>query len=74
MKEFSTRDYRLSRARRIDENAFGIIASIFRVFNSPIAMKIVTARQIVLATTSLHNSLRRGKRVNSDVEVSVDTA
>ena len=36
-------------------------------------MKIVTGRQIVLATTSLHNSLPRGKKVNSDVEVSVDT-
>ena len=36
-------------------------------------MKIATARQIVLATTSVHNSLRRGKRVNSDVEIHVDT-
>ena len=51
--------YRLSRARRIVENAFGIIPSRFRVFRRPLSVKLETEDVIVLASTALHNFLRR---------------
>ena len=50
-------NYRLSRACRVVENAFGILANKFRVFKSPIALKQSTVRSIVLATVCLHNFL-----------------
>ena len=51
--------YRLSRARRTIENAFGILANRFRVFMSPIPLSPSKIDTIVLACTSLHNFLRR---------------
>ena len=51
--------YRLSRARRTIENAFGILANRFRVFMSPIQLPPSKIDTIVLACTSLHNFLRR---------------
>lgn len=67
MKPFPTRttrrekvfNYRLSRARRIVENAFGILVSRFRVFESFIALKPQKVDIIVLAACSLHNWLRK---------------
>jgi hypothetical protein len=50
-------NYRLSRARRVVENAFGILSAKFRVFKSPIALKTSSARSVVMATTCLHNFL-----------------
>lgn len=52
-------NYRLSRARRIVENAFGILASRFRVFLQPIATSVETVDDIVLACCALHNFLRK---------------
>jgi hypothetical protein len=52
-------NYRLSRARRIVDNAFGILASVFRVFRKPLAVECNTAESIVLACIYLHNFLRR---------------
>ena len=51
-------NYHLSRARRIVENAFGILASRFRIFLSPILLKPENAEKIVLASCALHNYLR----------------
>lgn len=51
-------NYRLSRARRIVENAFGILASRFRVFLQPIALDPRKVESIVLACCTLHNFLR----------------
>lgn len=51
-------NYRLSRARRIVENAFGILVWRFRVFMAPIELKVRTVDHVVLAACSLHNWLR----------------
>ncbi|XP_044766239.1 protein ANTAGONIST OF LIKE HETEROCHROMATIN PROTEIN 1-like [Coccinella septempunctata] len=45
--------YRLSRARRVSENAFGAITNSFRVFRSPMATKVT------MAAVCLHNYLRK---------------
>lgn len=50
-------NYRLSRARRCVENAFGILARRFQVFRAPIRTTVETADVIILATISLHNWL-----------------
>ena len=51
-------NYRLSRARRTSENAFGILASRFQVFRSPIRASPTTTKDIALAAVTLHNYLR----------------
>lgn len=52
-------NYRLSRARRIIENTFGLLSSVFRVFRKPIVIKVEdTIVNIVLAYVYLHNFLR----------------
>jgi hypothetical protein len=52
-------NYRLSRARRIVENAFGLLRSVFRVFRVPIQLNTDTAEDVILACIHLHNFLRR---------------
>lgn len=52
-------NYRLSRARRIVENAFGILASRFRVLVNVINLCPEKAATITLTTCYLHNFLRR---------------
>ena len=51
-------NYRLSRARRIVENAFGILASRFRIFLQPISLEPKKVESTVLAAATLHNFLR----------------
>nr|CAI5841117.1 unnamed protein product [Callosobruchus analis] len=51
-------NYRLSRARRIVENAFGILVSRFRVFERPIAIGVDKVDVVVKATLALHNWLK----------------
>ncbi|CAH2006129.1 unnamed protein product [Acanthoscelides obtectus] len=52
-------NYRLCRARRVVENAFRIMANRFRIFLTPIATKVDTVDDIVMACCVLHNFLRR---------------
>lgn len=51
-------NYRLSRARRIVENAFGILSSRFGIFRKPMALEADKVEKVVLAACSLHNFLR----------------
>lgn len=48
-------NYSLSRARRIVQNAFGILVSRFRIFEKPIALSPEKADSIVKTTCVLHN-------------------
>jgi hypothetical protein len=50
-------NYRLSRARRVVENSFGILVSRFRVFSTNIAVDIAHVDKVVLAACALHNYL-----------------
>uniref|UniRef100_A0A8D8TUQ0 Nuclease HARBI1 n=1 Tax=Cacopsylla melanoneura TaxID=428564 RepID=A0A8D8TUQ0_9HEMI len=51
-------NYRLSRARRVVENAFGILVSRFRVFEKPIAIGLDKVDALVKAALALHNWLK----------------
>lgn len=50
-------NYRLSRARRIVENAFGILSSRFRIYHTAINVEPENIEKIVMATCVLHNFL-----------------
>lgn len=52
-------NYRLSRARRIVENVFGIMSSRFRIFNTNINLKLERIDLVVLTCCVLHNFLRK---------------
>lgn len=51
-------NYRLSRARRIVENAFGILANRFQCILSMLQVDPVVAKTIVMACITLHNLMR----------------
>ena len=51
-------NYRLSRARRISENAFGILANRWRVFRKPFLLKPEKVKLITYSCLILHNFLR----------------
>ena len=52
-------NYRLSRARRVVENVFGIVSSVFRVLRKPMLVNVNTAKQVTLACVHLHNYMRQ---------------
>ena len=53
-------NYRLSRARRISENAFGILANRWQVFRKPFLLKPEKVKVITYSALILHNFLRSG--------------
>ena len=50
-------NYRLSRARRVIENTFGIAATRFRVFHRPIISNVENVKVLTKAVIALHNFL-----------------
>ena len=54
-------NYRLSRARRIVENAFGIVAQRFRLFNRRIPLCPMNVDTVIKACCLLHNYLMEEK-------------
>lgn len=50
-------NYRLSRARHIVENVFGILSSRFRIFHTPINLEPHNIEKVVMAACALHNFL-----------------
>ena len=51
-------DYRLSRARRTIENAFGILSAKWRIFRKPIKVNVDLVDKITRDSVRLHNCLR----------------
>lgn len=51
-------NYRLSRCRRVTENAFGLLAQVFRVFHTPTAIDVEVCDDLVIVACCLHNMLR----------------
>lgn len=73
-------NYRLSRARRVTENAFGMLCHVFRIFFTPINVKPSTVDLIVFVSCCLHNMLRReyvqnhpSKKHEFDMTVTIPT-
>ena len=52
-------NYRLSRARRVSENAFGVMSNIFRCLLGNMQLDPDVGTDVVLACCMLHNFLRR---------------
>ena len=59
-------NYRISRARRVVENAFGIATFRFRIFSRSITVSVKTATEVTKAVVALHNYLIREGKASSN--------
>lgn len=59
-------NYRLCRARRVVENAFGILSTRFRIFTRPMNTNLKTTESIVMCCCALHNFLRPESLVSTE--------
>ncbi len=62
-------NYRLSRARSVVENAFGILANRFRCLHRTLQQRSTVVTSIVLACVCLHNMLRELRPNENPAEV-----
>jgi hypothetical protein len=51
-------NYRLSSARRVSENALGILANVFRIFHGTVHLREESMEDLLYASCILHNFLR----------------
>ena len=66
-------NYRLSKARRIVENAFGILAARWRIYHRTIQMHPKYLNALIQATCALHNYLMISKaRTNDNEEEAIE--
>ncbi|KAL0868285.1 hypothetical protein ABMA27_007815 [Loxostege sticticalis] len=59
---------RLSRARKVVENAFGILSQKFRIYNRRIQLDPDNADNVIMATCILHNYIKSGGSQHSHNE------
>ena len=55
--------YRLSRARRVVENAFGLLVAVFRIFTTTIMLRPSVVKTLTLCGVVLHNLLLERKPI-----------
>ena len=67
-------NYRLSRARRMVENAFGILAARWRVFHTKIALAPQNVNEIVKASSVLHNFIMTQPTSSTSVQQLLEDA
>lgn len=52
-------NYRLSRARRVVENTFGILSNKFQVLQKDINLHVTKVQEIAMTCCALHNSIKQ---------------
>ncbi|XP_024083015.1 protein ANTAGONIST OF LIKE HETEROCHROMATIN PROTEIN 1-like isoform X2 [Cimex lectularius] len=67
-------NYRLSRARRVSENGFGILVQKFRLYNRRIQSLPANVDNIILSTCVLHNFIRKYERYEGTPVISGETS
>jgi len=60
-----TYNYPLSRARRVVENVFGILSTVFRVLRKPMLLEPSKAERVITTCVYSHNYLRKN---NSSID------
>ncbi|CAH2088123.1 unnamed protein product [Euphydryas editha] len=60
-------NYRICRARRVTENAFGLLSQVFRVLYTPIAIKPELCDHLIITICCLHNLLRDAYLENNGI-------
>ena len=58
-------NYRLSRARRLIESAFGVLVKKWGILRRKIGQKLETVDDIVLSLVCLHNFLKTGNSITT---------